>query len=87
MRLDDDLEAKRKQRALLRYGRERRRFLLHFAARMERAGESEIAIAFRTRAEDVKRQRLLLYLSRVAESLGLRKMASALRLRAIGAYR
>ena len=83
----DDLEAERKQRLLSRHKCERRRFLLHFAARMERAGESEIAIAFRTRAKDAKRQQLLLNLSRLVEPLGQRKIALALRLRAIAAYR
>jgi hypothetical protein len=86
MRLDD-LEAKRKQRVLLRHKWERRRLLLHFAARMEKAGESEIAVAFRTRARDAKRQQFLLNLSRLVESLGQRKIASALRSRAIAVHR
>ena len=86
MRPDNPI-AVRKQNRLLRYGDERRRFLRHFAERSQRAGESEIALAFRKRCRDATRAQMLLRLARALEFLGQRRIASALRLKVITQYR
>jgi hypothetical protein len=79
----DRLSAEWTRKMLLRHGRDRRRFLLYFAERMETVGERKISTALRARAYEAERQYLFLYLSRIAQALGQRKIAYALRSRAV----